>query len=219
MLVADVLGRIHEEVLDRHVVSAALGQVAELPSAFAQLARSCELEVPRGGYESTAALAEALGGPPSAEVVSTDDTQVSGVAGLEPIVIRVGPVAAAPGLVRPLVERSTPTDPLALRLALLRFPHLDPAALSAARLRRADETLDRWRFKVASWKDIPPARTGARASLLDALVTGFDTATVLRQMHRMEVDHTIASGDKFTAFVELDQVLGLDLRRYVGYIR
>jgi cysteinyl-tRNA synthetase len=121
--------------------------------------------------------------------------------------------------VQQLVGTPTQGDPFALRLALLRFPYHVPATLTMARMRRADETLDRWRFKVANWKDMPAPRTGALVSPVAALLDGLDTASVLHLMHRVESDHTIASGAKFIAFVELDQVLGLDLQRYVGFIR
>lgn len=112
-------------------------------------------------------------------------------------------------------------DPLALRLALLRIHNDTPAELSHARLRRAEETLDRWRFKVASWHDMPPAT--ARPEDIDiirtALLRHADAATALTRLHRVEADHTRASGAKFDIFTQVDRVLGLDLSRLIGKLR
>lgn len=112
-------------------------------------------------------------------------------------------------------------DPLVLRLALLRFSPSEYATLTTARLHRAEETLQRWRFKVAGWANMPPAampREPADA-MREALSTDLDTGTVLKLLHHMEVDLQLPSGSKFVTFMYLDQVLGLDLRHLVGKLR
>lgn len=111
-------------------------------------------------------------------------------------------------------------EPLVYRLALLRFAPDDTATLSIARLRRAEETLGRWRFKMAGWHD----RTAAPAppsleSLQTALATDLDTPFVLTQMRRLESDLAVPSGAKFAAFAQLDHMLGLKLSRLVGKYR
>lgn len=112
-------------------------------------------------------------------------------------------------------------EPSVLRLSLLRFPPDDPAVLSAARLHRAEETIQRWRYKVALWADMPPAGPigeivdGARESIVGRL----DTATVLQRLHRLEVEPRTRSGAKFATFASLDRALGLDLCRLVGKVR
>lgn len=109
-------------------------------------------------------------------------------------------------------------DPAALRLALQRFPPASPAEVSEARLRRADETIGRWRFKVAMWAEMPSAAPvaevvdAARASLEASL----DTAKVVRDLHRLEIAPRLASGSKFETFAYLDRLLGLDLCHLVG---
>lgn len=112
-------------------------------------------------------------------------------------------------------------DPLALRLALLRVPYSRPIELSAARLHRADETLRRWRFKVAGWHDMPVASApgDAMAAMHAALLQDLDTGTVLKLLHRLEVDQQVSSGSKFAAFALLDSVLALDVQHLVGKLR
>ncbi|HEU4567237.1 MAG TPA: hypothetical protein VFR99_04320, partial [Marmoricola sp.] len=79
-------------------------------------------------------------------------------------------------------------------------------------------TLQRWRSKVTAWKEMPPAPlpTDGVASMYGALEADLDTCAVLKQLHRLEVDKTVASGSKFAAFLQLDEVFALDLGRFVG---
>lgn len=116
----------------------------------------------------------------------------------------------------PLVRDS---DPLAVKLALLRFPYSSPAVLSAARIRRAAQTLDRWRLKIAGWKDQPNAQPLGiqRCGRCSMLADDLDTDQILRAMHRLEMDHTVPSGAKYRTFIELDQALAIDLHRKCGY--
>lgn len=66
----------------------------------------------------------------------------------------------------------------------------------------ADETLQRWRYKVALWADMPPAPPVG--ILLDAareaLKANLDAATVPKELHRLEMDSQVASGSKFATF-------------------
>jgi hypothetical protein len=107
------------------------------------------------------------------------------------------------------------------RLALLRPHPWEAITLSEARRHRAAQTLDRWRFKVASWKDMPAAQAPPAAldAVHRALIDSLDTGTVLQLLHRMEVDHEVPSGSKFSMFVTVDRVLGLDLKKLLGAAR
>jgi hypothetical protein len=111
-------------------------------------------------------------------------------------------------------------DPLALRLSLLRPHPREAITLSAARRHRAAQTLDRWRFKVAGWKEMPvvPAPPDVLEAVHRSLSDALDTGAVLQLLHRMEVDHDVASGAKFSTFVAVDRVLALDLKRMVGRV-
>lgn len=115
----------------------------------------------------------------------------------------------------------TESDRTALRLALLRFPPVEPAVLSPARLHRAGRTLERWRLKVAGWKDLPPSQAlpGVLHDVTTSLSPALCTPAVLTTLHRLEVDASISSGAKFATFVTVDDLLGLDLTRLVGLPR
>jgi hypothetical protein len=51
------------------------------------------------------------------------------------------------------------------------------------------------------------------------LADDLDTPTALKVLHRLEIDHSIASGSKFDAFAAADRVLALDLCHLVGRLR
>lgn len=108
-------------------------------------------------------------------------------------------------------------DPLAIRVALLRFRPEETAVLSPARLRRAFETLERWRFKMSGWKDQPPAPAHDLATFTAFLVDDLDTSGLLRAMHHLEMDHTVSSGAKYRTFLALDELLAVDLLRKCGH--
>lgn len=112
-------------------------------------------------------------------------------------------------------------DPAALRLLLLRFAHTCPAIISTARLHRAEETLQRWRYKVAMWADMRPGPivSDIVSAARDSLGASLDTVAVLKNLHRLEVQPHIPSGSKFETFAYLDRVLALDLCYLVGKLR
>jgi len=106
-------------------------------------------------------------------------------------------------------------EPRAIRLALLRFGHASTATLSGARLRRADETLYRWQYKVADWHDLPPTPAADLDAIRDAVANDLDSARALKLLHRLEVDPETPSGGKYATFCRADDILGLDLRHLV----
>ncbi len=109
-------------------------------------------------------------------------------------------------------------DPLALVRRFLHVPYAAPAVMSLARLHRAEETLQRWRVKVADWREMPsaPAPTETIARMQEALVSHVDSGAVLIQLHRVETDLHLTSGGKFDVFTGIDRVLSLDLRHLMG---
>lgn len=101
---------------------------------------------------------------------------------------------------------------------LLRFPYSTPAVLTPARLHRAEETLRRWRYKVADWADMSSAPMPQQPvdAMRHALAADLDTGTVLKLLHRVEADLHLAAGSKFETFAYMDRVLSLDLCHSVG---
>jgi hypothetical protein len=172
----------------------------------------------RTAYRAVASLARALA--VSSTLVDAPEsapTHGAGEAGLIPSTLEIGPGriphsrpdGESPGAWPILRHR----DQRALRLALLRFATDEPAVLTEARMSRAEEALDRWRFKVAARRDMPTAAAPAdvMATSYERLTRQLDTRAVLTALHRLESDHAIPSGAKFQAFTPLDRVLGLEL--------
>jgi hypothetical protein len=127
----------------------------------------------------------------------------------------VGPVDSPAGSIETLLHE---WDPLDVRLALLRFPHAQAAQVTKARLYRAQDTLTRWRTKVAQWSHMPSARPIEIAPYLEPLVEDLGTSSTLLALHHLEVDHNIASGSKLETFLRIDRVLALDLPKVIGRI-
>lgn len=211
LLVADVLRRVVEEILGAHVTPVSLPHSARLPRALEHLPAALHILPATTRHTSSSLGHEPSGRPAGIILVSTDRSRHVGPVSGE-MLLPIGDVLPR-GVEHDLVQWLVGRDPLTARLALLRFAPSVTAVLSAARLHRAGETLDRWRFKVASWKDAPPASADQLDPLLGLLVNGCDTASVLRLLHRIETDHGIPSGAKYQIFIHLDRVLGLDLTR------
>lgn len=222
ILVADVLTRATEDVQEgRIIVTALRSDVGTFPEARA-MARALNVSpsiLTALRVDATPVRDVVADRTPRSDLLMTTASgKHASVPGPRVIVGMVQrPGAAAPnGLVR-----HGRRDPLALRLALLRFSPEGMARLSQARLNRADETLDRWRFKVAGWHEMTPhpAPPHTMAAMHERLLTDLDTRTVLSMLHRLEVDHAVSSGAKYQIFNRLDGILGLELDRLVGKVR
>jgi cysteinyl-tRNA synthetase len=122
-------------------------------------------------------------------------------------------------LVSDVVERGY--DPLALRLAFLSSRYRQQANLSWDGIAAADKTLDRWRWAVADWATSPskPMCADYRSDVLDAFDDDLDTPRAVQALRRLEKDDTLPPGSKFELFAWADQLLGLDLARFVGQSR
>lgn len=215
LLIADVLRAVEEIVHGRQVAIAVVAlDLAATTMTGAGMSDS------RTRVTSPAAVTAALGGPPAFSLVPTRhriDTDHDHVAHT----LQIGAVQPPAGTEDTLVSAFDGHDLLALRLVLLRCAPTRPATLSVARLHRADETLQRWRYKVALWADMPAV--APVDELLDAahsaLEASLDPAvTVLTKLHRLEVEPGVASGSMFATFAYLDGVLGLGLRHLVGKV-
>jgi hypothetical protein len=216
LLAADVVRRVVEDLCVGQAWLAVVARQANANSPLRNYARGMGVREPAAWVTSTDRAQVALAGPPA--IVVASECQQLDATSTHPAVMRVGTVAAPPWTASSLLQDH---EPAAIRLALLRFGPGDPASLSIARLRRAEETLQRWRSKVADWADMPsaPAPTIHLDALRNALMSGFDTAAALTLLHRVEIDHTVVSGSKFETFVYADRVLGLDLAHLVGRVR
>lgn len=109
-------------------------------------------------------------------------------------------------------------DPLALRLAFLEHRYRQQVNLTWDTLGAADQTLRRWRDRVAEWACSPskPVHGPVAARIAAAFDDDLDTPAALRSLRQLEHDPDVAPGAKFESFAQADQLLGLDLARDVG---
>lgn len=217
LVVADVLRRVIEDVQGGQVLLAVLEPADVAPSLEAHLLQARE-PVGRG---RTPEDGTALTGGPADITVGSAAFSTAPLAAATFRRMRVGAVTIpGEGASASRLSEIQLDDPLALRLALLRIPYGEPAVLTRARLHRADETLHRWRLKVAAWADMPsaPAAREPLDAARAALSADLDTRSVLTGLHHVEIDHDIASGSKFETFAHLDRVLALDLCRLIGQL-
>jgi hypothetical protein len=215
LLLAEVLRRFMEIFQQRQVCLVVLDQ-----EAAAVATQGFGIRVPEVRATSPNEIATPRGGQPAfllepVRLRPRDDL------GRVPRTVQIGAVKPPARCQDTLSSVLGEHEPAALRLVLLRFAPTCPAELSAARLRRAEETLQRWRYKVAMWADMPsapPVRDVVGAAR-ESLGAGLDTVTLLKDLHRLEIDPNFKSGSKFETFACLDRVLGLDLCHLVGKLR
>ena len=216
LLVADVAGRVVEHVAGGEVHLAVLERDTAAARARRLTEASLWIREPAARVVDPNEVTESLGGSVALSLGPEHWDVPEGSSG--PRVLRVGAVCAH-RMDEDYLHWLTDDDQLMLRLALLRFRYRDRADLSAARIRRAAESLQRWRFKVAGWAERPPAPPVDTEESRGHLVRDLDTVLALRFLHRVEIDPQSASGSKFETFVGLDRVLALDLSQEVGKLR
>lgn len=117
----------------------------------------------------------------------------------------VDPLDAPPG-----------TDPLTMRLALLRLPYREAALFTPGAVREADADLRRWRTLVAEWAEHPSAAMTGVDPVIACIEDDLDLPGALGALEELAADVSLPPGAKFEAFAHLDRLLGLDLVSEVG---
>lgn len=109
-------------------------------------------------------------------------------------------------LLKDVIEKGF--DPLAIRLCFLENKYRSQMDLTWNSIAAADETLKRWRMKMAQW--------GTRTEIVIdseievSLNTDLDTSRAIMRLREIEKS---SLSDKGSIFRYADQVLGLDLQR------
>ena len=101
-------------------------------------------------------------------------------------------------------------DPLALRLCFLENRYRSQMDLTWNSIKAADETLKRWRTKMAMWGQTTEITTDSE--ILSALNNDLDTPKVILRLREIEKGN---ADNKRELFLYADQVLGLGLNRPV----
>jgi cysteinyl-tRNA synthetase len=109
-------------------------------------------------------------------------------------------------LLHDVIERSF--DPLAIRLCFLENKYRSQMDLTWNSIEAADETLKRWRMKMAEWGVLTQITVDPEIEA--ALNTDLDTSRAIMRLREIEKS-TVQ--DKGSIFRYADQVLGLDLGR------
>jgi cysteinyl-tRNA synthetase len=101
-------------------------------------------------------------------------------------------------------------DPLALRLCFLENRYRSQMDLTWNSIKAADETLKRWRTKMATWSY--STEITIDSEIQSAFNNDLDTPKVILRLREIEKS---SADDKRQFFMYADQVLGLDLNRPV----
>jgi cysteinyl-tRNA synthetase len=109
-------------------------------------------------------------------------------------------------LVSDIVARGI--DPLALRLCFLENRYRSQMDLTWNSINAADETLKRWRNKMASWGE--SSNVSVDSEIQAAFNNDLDTPKVVLRLREIEKSNL---ENKRELFMYADQVLGLDLDR------
>ena len=102
-------------------------------------------------------------------------------------------------------------DPLALRLCFLENRYRSQMDLSWQSISAANETIKRWRSKIATWG--VPKDLIEDAEVLGFLENDLETPRVITYLRAIEKDRNLSDTEKANAFLYADQVLGLELSR------
>ena len=152
LLVADVLGRVVEHLLGDRYLLTVLDHDPVTKSGHTVWAKSLRIRNPTTHADRPDEVS-LLDGPHVA-LEPADAATADHAAQSLPGRLRIGALAT-PAHAASVLADLRDYEPLAIRLALLRFPYPDEAILSTARLHHAEETLTRWRFKVAGRVNMP----------------------------------------------------------------
>ena len=102
-------------------------------------------------------------------------------------------------------------DPLALRLCFLENRYRSQMDLTWNSLQAANETLTRWRTRMAEWGT--SSETTADSEILEAFINDIDTPRAILRLREIEKSNV---NNRRELFLFADQVLGLDLDRSVA---
>jgi cysteinyl-tRNA synthetase len=102
-------------------------------------------------------------------------------------------------------------DPLALRLCFLENRYRSQMDLTWNSLNAADETLKRWRNKLATWGQ--SSEITLDSEMQSAFDNDLDTPKVIIRLREIEKSNL---ANKRALFLYADQVLGLDLDRTIA---
>ena len=109
-------------------------------------------------------------------------------------------------LLKDVIERGF--DPLAIRLCFLENKYRSQMDLTWSSIEAADETLKRWRMKMAQWEH--GTEVNVDPEIESALNTDLDTSRAVMRLREIEKSTVQNKG---SIFRYADQVLGLDLER------
>ena len=102
-------------------------------------------------------------------------------------------------------------DPLALRLCFLENRYRSQMDLTWNSLHAANETLNRWRTRMAEWGT--SSETTADSEILESFINDIDTPRAILRLREIEKSNL---NNRRELFLFADQVLGLDLDRSVS---
>ncbi|MGH3155324.1 MAG: hypothetical protein ACRDNF_01925 [Streptosporangiaceae bacterium] len=220
LLITDLLSRA-AELRGLQVLTAVVfpGPVPAQPG-FAERAAGPLGIHPPAARATFAGAAASLGGPVDVHIVRPAGSADTSPGGL---VTRVGdthvPIEGSAGV--PAADAlSGAADPLAIRLALMSFPHHLVADLTGSVLASAAETTRDWRQRVAEWAESPSQPMPGRVSnAVEAAFGDLDTGQALALLRGLVQDASVPAGAKFETFAFADRILCLELARQVGRLR
>lgn len=134
------------------------------------------------------------------------------------VVVAERPVPAPHLVLTPALEPiPADTDPVTLRLAILRTRYREPVNVTEE-LEAARPQLERWRTLMARWADSPskPLHRPYAEEAETALSDDLDTPAALAVLDRLADDPQVAPGSKMETFIHLDLLLAVDLVSEIG---
>ena len=108
-------------------------------------------------------------------------------------------------------------DPLSLRVCLLENRYRSQMDLTWQSLNAANQLLERWRSKLAQWKTDTKinqelVKTNI-SEIFDDFCLDLDTPRAMQKLREIEKNEQLSDATKSAIFIEVDQVIGLDLTR------
>lgn len=108
-------------------------------------------------------------------------------------------------------------DPLSLRLAFLQHRYRAQMNLTWEVIAAADQTIKRWRERIAEWSTGGDTIAEDYAARIHAaFADDLDTPRAVTILRELEKDESVDSATKAATFLQLDSLLGLDLGADIG---